>query len=240
MSNKRRPGGCACNPRLLCLLAAAVAALALAAFATALPVRRDAAPPLPHVTMFGDSVATGLYWEPANVILSAGIDLDLRAIACQRTEGDSCNIGNGRPATVLEDAAGLGSGIGPTVIMAGGYDDYSDQFTQDIADALAAFSSAGVKQVFWLTLREAHHPYIDMNGDLQAEAAQHPQLIVLDWNMYSRSHDDWVQPDGLHLTPDGAIAMATFIHSQLVDHGIAEVPADAAAQTTAATTTTSR
>jgi hypothetical protein len=238
VSNKRRVHRRARAPRLGCLLAAAVAALAVAAFATALPVSGDGGSPLRHVTMFGDSVATGLYWQPANVILSAGIDLDLRAIACQRTEGDSCNIGNGRPVTVLDDAASLGQAIGPTVIMAGGYDDYADQFAQDIADALAAFSSAGVKQVFWLTLREAHHPYIDMNGYLQAAAAQNPQLIVLDWNMYSRSHDDWVQPDGLHLTPDGAIAMATFIHSALVDHGIAAVLAAPAAQTTVATTTT--
>ena len=45
-----------------------------------------------------------------------------------------------------------------------------------------------------------------MNDVVRAAAARHPELTVVDWNLYSRSHPDWFQHDGLHLTDVGAIA----------------------------------
>ena len=48
--------------------------------------------------------------------------------------------------------------------------------------------------------------------------------MVIDWNLYSRSHPDWFQADGLHLLAPGSEAMATLIHKTLVDDGIAAAP----------------
>jgi len=75
--------------------------------------------------------------------------------------------------------------------------------------------------VWWLTLRAAHHGYVNMNDDIEAAAKQHPELTVVDWNVYSRSHPDWFQDDGLHLLHSGADAMATLIHQTLLDDQVA-------------------
>ena len=89
---------------------------------------------------------------------------------------------------------------------------------------LDAFKAAGVKHVWWLTLWAAHHGYVTMNDNIEAAAKQHPELTVIDWNVYSRSHLDWFQSDGLHLLEDGASAMATLIHKTLLDDGVALKP----------------
>ena len=49
-------------------------------------------------------------------------------------------------------------------------------------------------------------------------------MTLVDWNLYSRSHPDWFQPDGLHLTDVGAIAMATLVHRSLDALGLVAAP----------------
>jgi hypothetical protein len=63
-----------------------------------------------------------------------------------------------------------------------------------------------------------------MNDDLQAAAKRHPELSIVDWNVYSRSHPSWFQADGLHLLRAGAEAMATLIHKTLLADGVALPP----------------
>lgn len=63
-----------------------------------------------------------------------------------------------------------------------------------------------------------------MNDAIEAAAARHSELTVVDWNVYSRSHPDWFQQDGLHLGYDGAVAMATLFHSALEKLGIPVEP----------------
>ena len=70
----------------------------------------------------------------------------------------------------------MGTKLGPNVVVAVGYNDFEDQYAGNIADALAALKAAGVKHVWWLTLRAAHHPYVTMNDDIVAAAQQHPEL----------------------------------------------------------------
>jgi hypothetical protein len=42
-------------------------------------------------------------------------------------------------------------------------------------------------------------------------------MTVVDWNMYSRSHPDWFQDDGLHLNVVGVGWMATLFRRALLD-----------------------
>jgi hypothetical protein len=49
-------------------------------------------------------------------------------------------------------------------------------------------------------------------------------LTVVDWNLYSQSHPNWFETDGVHLVALGANAMATLIHKALVAGGIAITP----------------
>jgi hypothetical protein len=202
------------------VLVCAVAALAIGA-SMAHAGRRD----VQHVTLIGDSVADAIpVTSSAVAIVRQGVDLELQVAPCRRVEGEGCPINGVRPPSVVQLAKSLGSKLGPNVVVSVGYNDFEEQYAQNIEDALAAFQAAGVKHVWWLTLRAAHHPYLNMNDDIAAAAARHPELSVVDWNVYSRSHPDWFQADGLHLLEAGADAMATIIHTTLLDDGVALKP----------------
>lgn len=204
------------------LRAVLVAAGVAAALAAATAGR--AAPPQ-HVTLIGDSVADALPGDSSAIqILSDGIDLDLEVAPCRRVGQDSCPYQGVRPPNVIQLVQSMGSKLGPNVIVVVGYNDFEDQYAQNIEDALAAMKQAGVQRVIWATLRAASHPYLSMNDDILAAAARHPELTVVDWNLYSRSHPEWFQADGIHLLGPGADAMATLLHTTLVGLGIAAAP----------------
>jgi hypothetical protein len=205
--------------RVLCLAAvAAVAAVALGSADRAVASERG----LPHVTLIGDSVATAMNgWPTGFALLNQGIDLDFEAQPCRRLEDTSCPPG---PPTVIDLIKQRGAQIGPTVVIAVGYNDFADHYAAEIDDVLAALEAVNVKHVFWLTLRAAHHPYVGMNDEIQAAAAKHPEVTVIDWNVYSRSHPEWFQDDGLHMLSGGAAAMAGLIHQKLLAAGVAAPP----------------
>jgi hypothetical protein len=202
---------------------AVLVALAALTAAAASPAR-TAAPK--HVTLIGDSVADAIPVSDNSVaILEQGIDLGLAVAPCRRVEGDGCPIDGVRPPSALQVIQSMGSSLGDNVVVAVGYNDFEDQYAGNVEDAIDALIAAGVKRIFWLTLRAAHHPYLSMNDDIEQAAARHPQVSVIDWNLYSRSHPDWFQDDGLHLRNAGAVAMATLIHRALVSAGVATAPA---------------
>ncbi len=180
---------------------------------------------LQHVTLIGDSGAGGIPgYSAAIAILSQGIDLDLQVAACRRIDTESCPIDGVSPPNVVQLVNTMGTNLGPDVVVAVGYNDAVDEYAQSIENALSALKTAGVKHVYWLTLRASRHGYVNMNEDIVAAAAKHPELSVIDWNAYSRSHSDWFQPDGLHPFNPGSLAMATLIHQRLIDDGIAIKP----------------
>jgi sirohydrochlorin ferrochelatase len=201
------------------VLAALVAALVVVGASAARPAQ------VQRVTLIGDSVADAIPGDTrAQAILQQGVALDLEVAPCRRVEGEGCPYQGSRPPSAVQVIQSMGSKLGPNVVVAVGYNDFEDQYAQNIADALAALKAAGVKHVWWLTLRAARHPYLSMNEDIQAAAQAHPELTVIDWNVYSRSHPDWFQDDGLHLLAPGAEAMATLIHKTLLDDGVAAPP----------------
>ncbi|HEV7563174.1 MAG TPA: hypothetical protein VGO24_06690 [Solirubrobacterales bacterium] len=51
---------------------------------------------------------------------------------------------------------------------------------------------------------------------VRAEAKRHPKRsVLLDWVAYSKGHPAWFQPDGLHLTFDGAAGFARLLRQAL-------------------------
>lgn len=201
---------------------AALVALAALTVAAASPARSTRAQ---HVTLIGDSVADGIAgYASAVAIVQQGIVLDLEVAPCRRVEGIGCPVDGERPPSVVQLVQAMGSKIGPNVVVAVGYNDFEDQYAGNVEDAINALAAAGVKRIFWLTLRAARHPYVTMNADIAQAAARHPQVSVIDWNVYSRSHPSWFQSDGLHLLPAGADAMAQLIHQSLVTAGVAAKP----------------
>jgi len=198
---------------------AALVALAALTVVAASPARSARAQ---HVTLIGDSVADAISGDQSAVaILRQGIALDLEVAPCRRVEGIGCPVDGVRPPSVVELVQSMGSTIGPNVVVAVGYNDFEDQYAGNVEDAINALTAAGVKRIFWLTLRAARHPYLTMNAAIAEAAARHPQVTVIDWNVYSRSHPSWFQSDGLHLLGAGSDAMATLIHTSLLGAGVA-------------------
>lgn len=207
------------------MLARAGSAAGLLAFVALLAGASSPAPaasaPLPRVTVFGDSIAEAIVEDDtAKAILTKGVDVDFEVAPCRRIAQDSCPYNGMRPPTVLDVVKTLGPRIGPTVVVTLGYNEFEDQYAGNIVVALDAFKAAGVTKVLWLTLRAARHPYVNMNDALVAAAATHPSLIVVDWNLYSRSHPDWFQDDGIHLVDAGSRGMATLLRTTLAQLGI--------------------
>jgi Putative Ig domain len=201
---------------------AALVALAALSAAAATPARPAG---IQHVTLIGDSVADAIpQTESAVAILRQGIDLDLEVAPCRRVEGEGCPYQGTRPPSAVQLVQSMGSKLGENVVVAVGYNDFEDEYAGNVEDAINALAAAGVKRIFWLTLRAARHPYLTMNDDIAQAAARHPQVTVVDWNVYSRSHPDWFQTDGLHLLGSGADAMATLIHKILLQAGVAPHP----------------
>lgn len=208
----------------LSIAAALAAACVLAAVTLAAGPTRAAG--LQHVTLIGDSVADAIPGDSVAVqTVSQGISLDLEVAACRRVDQVSCPGPDGTPPpNVVALVNSMGSKLGPNVVISVGYNDFEDQYAQNIENALAALKAAGVKHVWWLTLRAAHHGYLTMNDDIVNAALHHPEMSVIDWNVYSRSHPEWFQADGLHLLAGGSEAMARLIHTSLLAAGIASRP----------------
>ena len=179
--------------------------------------RRPRADP-PRVTLFGDSPATGIqYNESARAILAEGVSLRLEVAPCRRVVQTSCPYEGARPPTLVDVVTAAGAALGETVIVAVGYNDYENQYADDIETALSSLRAAGVKRILWATLRAARNPYLTMNDAIREAAERNPDMTLVDWNLYSRSHPDWFQPDGIHLAGPGAEAMAQLFHDALVE-----------------------
>lgn len=196
---------------LVAVLACAAAASTAATPATA------AAGPATRVTVIGDSVVTGVLWNgKALAILGQGLDLKMQVAVCRRLTGQSCPYEGGEATNLVDLVSSLGAALGPTVVVVVGYNDYQQTFAASVEQSVRALLGAGVKRILWATLRVAREPYVTMNSDLWAAAVKHPELTIVDWNRYSRSHPDWFQNDGIHLVPAGAVALAGMLHAAVM------------------------
>jgi hypothetical protein len=178
-----------------------------------------------RVTIFGDSAATAMEYDPAaKRILSRGIDLELELAACRRLGDTSCPYDGVRPPNVIDRATALGPEMGSVVVVIVGYNDFEANYADNIEQALAAFRKGGVEHVVWLTLRAERQSYLSMNGMIAAAAQKHAEMTVVDWNAQARNNPAWLQPDGIHLTPSGAEGMAALVNDALVQLGVAPRP----------------
>jgi hypothetical protein len=176
----------------------------------------------PHVTFIGDSVPDAIsYVASAQALLGRGVHIDLQLAACRRLVEPSCSVAGVTPPTALDVIEAMGHRLGPVVVIGVGYNDWQLVYPRDTQLVLAALREAGVRHVLWLTLREARHSYIPMDADIRQLARSNPDVRIVDWNRYSRSHPAWFGPDGLHLSAAGATAMATLLHKTLVSLRIA-------------------
>jgi len=96
-----------------------------------------------------------------------------------------------------------------------GYNEGPAGFGAGIDRVVRAATAQGARGIVWVTLRETLSLYHDTNVAIRKAAKRWPMLRVADWNAFSAGHN-WFGPDGLHLTPGGASALAGFLRPFVV------------------------
>lgn len=188
---------------LLALATALVAAVAGAGSA-------QAKGPL-SATFVGDSVPASIAYIPgARAQLRKGLAVRLDLRVCRRLVQPSCSFQGSAPSTALGAVQGLGRSLGRVLIVNVGYNESARGYRQGIDRVMRAALSQGADGVVWVTLRETRDIYHQTNVAIEKASNRWPQLVVADWNAYSRGKP-WFGHDGLHLTATGATALAAFL-----------------------------
>jgi hypothetical protein len=185
--------------------------------AVALVPGAAAAPAAPHVTVIGDSVLTAVQWNVAPLAtLQQGFAMELDIGVCRRIVVASCPFEGGRVPTVMDAIAATGVRLGPTVLVEVGYNDDARTFEHEVEGAVQAMLRFGVQRILWVNFPAANPEWVEMNAALEAVAARHHELTVVDWNGPSHEHWSWFQGDGIHLLYPGAMALASILNQALV------------------------
>jgi hypothetical protein len=192
---------------VLLLVLVALAAAAPAAAALSAPVR---------VTFIGDSVAAAItYVSSARAILSRGLNVRLDLQVCRRLVQPSCSYQGSTPLTALDAVRSYGRGLGRVLVVNVGYNESSHGYREGIDRVMRAALRQGARGVVWVTLRETRDTYHRTNLAMQSAARRWPQIVLADWNAHGRGKP-WFADDGLHLTPSGAEALATFVRRNVL------------------------
>jgi peptidoglycan hydrolase-like protein with peptidoglycan-binding domain len=209
-------------------------------------------PGVSKVTVIGDSTSAAMRWydEANNTttaydVMGSHHDLAWSIESCRRLVALSCrgrkDPGTGlqwSPVSVLPLMRGSLKGrLGQALVIMAGYDD------ADISAAIDPIVNEarqqGVSRVFWLNYRigPGAYPYkqyyLAHNRQLEGAGPRLPNLVVLDWNGYANAQPTatqtaWFASDGIHLTKDGAAALAAFIDSAVDSSDVASCLASAA------------
>jgi hypothetical protein len=194
------------DPRHLVLPATQVAPGPTTSVVTSVPPPPPTSAPPPTtsahlglpVTAVGDSVTLDV--RPDLAALVPGISID-GAVNRQWATGVSI-LSSLRASGQLRPEVIVGLGINGPVSPA--------QF-----DAMMR-AVTGARRVVFLTVRLPRSWQDENNSTLRAGVARYPGTAVLaDWYTLSANQPSWFTPDGVHLQPAGAQAMATLIAGQL-------------------------
>lgn len=196
------------SPRALLpagLLAAALAASLLAgttAAATQAPVR---------VTFVGDSVPASIMYSPrAKSILGRGLATRLDLRVCRRLATVSCSYQGSAPKSALQSVQSLGHSLGDVLVVDVGYNEGASGYRDGIDRMMRTARAQGAAGVVWVLLRETRDEYRQTNAVIRAAGKRWPDMLVADWNEYSRGKP-WFSSDGLHMGVMGADALAAFV-----------------------------
>ncbi len=180
----------------------------------------------PRISIIGDSTIAALRWTNQFEPLKR-FNFVYDAESCRRTVLPSCRGREGyTPDNVISAMRRLSGRLGSVLVIMGGYDDPSSGFAGAVDTVMAEAARQGIPTVLWLSLR-SNVPYVGPgsisnaatfranNHTLYRKAIQYgPRLQVADWATYSANHPEWFYSDGIHFTPAGANAGATFIANQ--------------------------
>ena len=185
-----------------------------------------------RVTIIADSGLTGIKTN-GELGRLVGTQWDVRMQSCRRLVVPSCtfNRATGAP-TVIEELesirwAGGATGSDDVLLIATGHNDWDVRLQGDFVTVMDGARRAGFEKVAWTLYRDHFDPnlpalsqrlfvkYGRMNAILRAEAnsGRWPHLVLLEYGAFTRDHPEWFIPDGIHLTKDGAVALAAWLSS---------------------------
>jgi hypothetical protein len=175
--------------------------------------------PPSRVLIVGDSTLAAVRFIPGAPEAMRGFEPVLDAEPCRRLVYPSClsNTTFRVPNTAYEAITTTPGWVDAVVIMTG-YNDWFDDFGYLFDTIVNAARAKGARQIVWLTYSEggespqANHAYQLNNSDLRRVAAApgYGDVQVADWNAYNHRGDNWVGPDGIHLTNRGAYGLADY------------------------------
>lgn len=187
-----------------------------------------------RVTLISDSAIAGIRWSGALDHLT-NTSWDARLESCRRLVRSSCRGREGyAPLTVMVELQQIVAERGrpeqdELLIVATGYNDWHGTFLNDFTLVMNQARVAGFERVGWMTYREDNQytapgtsenrvDYIAMNAILRAQAASGawPELTLLEYDLAMRGQTAWFNSDGVHVSFDGARAVAGWLSDQVL------------------------
>lgn len=169
--------------------------------------------------MIGDSVSAALdYVTDARTYLGHGLDFHFILDVCRRLVAPSCSYQGVTPATGLQVVLAGGRSLGRLVVIDVGYNDYASTYRGELDRVMRALVAAKVKTVIWVTLRETRSTYHGINVVIRNARKRWRQVVVADWNAYSRGQPWFGDSEGLHLNGSGAMGLARLLRPLVLAH----------------------
>jgi hypothetical protein len=176
---------------------------------------------MPRVLLVGDSTLLAVRsYDVLDVF--RGFDGDYEAASCRTLGVPSCGD-EPVPPNAVETIAAAEGDYDAVVIMAG-YDEWWTSFPTSFDDVVAAARAKGAEHIVWLTYREgvgytapdgatANEAFVRNNATVREKVASgsHPDVTIADWFRYTADSTTWLTRDGIHLSPQGARAVADYI-----------------------------
>jgi len=186
----------------------------------------------PRVLLVGDSTMAAIRWFKDGRKALSGSTFIVDVESCRSIGGYSCYGREYRaPSTAYEVVESAKGKFDVVVLMAGTHHNPAT-VESDLRSFRRIVAKKGAKLVV-LTLRDLNRPTATIDGvrliervnrmiEKMFETPRYENTYIADWKAFSRGHDDWFRPDGIHLTIRGTLALGWFI-SNVVAH-VAEVP----------------
>ena len=149
-------------------------------------------------------------------------DYVFSAESCRTLGVPSC----GDPPIPPNAVETIDAATGPfdVVVIMAGYDEWWTSFPSSFDRVVDAARIQGARHVIWLSYREgvgyvapdgssANEAFVRNNQTLRSKVtlSQFADVVIADWFTYSAESSDWLTRDGIHLTPNGARAVAEYI-----------------------------
>ncbi|MGB3733585.1 MAG: hypothetical protein WA964_01415 [Ilumatobacter sp.] len=157
-----------------------------------------------------------------------GFEQTLSLKSCRRRVATSCeNYNDYVPETLYDEVDERGAGY-ETLIVATGYNDSDNRFTEDVEDIVTLARSHGYERIVWLTLRSNvtytspgqagfAEVFERSNATLKqiVDDGTYPEVVVADWAEYARDQTQWFATDGIHLRNEGGYAAGDYISRKM-------------------------